>query len=186
MPRKMIKRFMPSHHSIRENKMLKIFGTLLHDPQLWTLHRRNVSGAMAIGLFCAFFPIPGQMVIAAATAIITRVNLPLSVALVWLTNPITIPPVFYFAYLLGARMLDTPPLDLEIELSLEWVSSNLALVWQPLLTGSLTLAILSSCIGFFGTRLLWRLHVVHEWRHRHDKNRKHKHKSKTPHDSENP
>jgi uncharacterized protein len=47
-----------------------------------------------------YMPPIGQMFMAAAAAIVLRVNLPISVALVWITNPLTIPPMFYFAYLL--------------------------------------------------------------------------------------
>jgi len=58
---------------------------------------------MAVGLFCAFVPLPIQMLLAAAAAIIFRVNLPISVGLVWITNPVTIPPMFYFCYKVGTR-----------------------------------------------------------------------------------
>ena len=43
---------------------------------------------MAVGLFVALMPIPLQMAVAAAIAILVRSNLPISVSLVWLTNPV--------------------------------------------------------------------------------------------------
>jgi len=78
MPKKFIKRYLPDHEKIRNHKSLnKIFGTLLHDPNLLHLNRRSVSGAMAVGLFLAFVPLPIQMGLAAGIAILIRVNLPI-------------------------------------------------------------------------------------------------------------
>ena len=70
-------------------------------------------------MIAAFLPLPFQMFIAAFIAFYANANLPISVGLVWISNPLTIPPLFYGTYLLGAWMLDTPTAELEIELSLE-------------------------------------------------------------------
>ena len=99
MAKKTIQRFLPDPNKIRHHKSLKIFGRLLQDANLWHLNRRSARGAFAVGLFFAFIPVPFQMVLAAAGAILFRVNLPISVALVWLTNPLTMPPIFYGAAL---------------------------------------------------------------------------------------
>ena len=133
MAKKFVKRYMPDAHKIRHHRHLRFFGTLLHDPNLWHLNRHSVAGAMAVGLFWAFVPIPLQMIPAAALAIWFRVNLPISVALVWLTNPITMPPVFYFNYKLGTWILRRPvedvtfPVsDVKFELSWTWVTHEWA------------------------------------------------------------
>ncbi|GAL10123.1 hypothetical protein JCM19233_1100 [Vibrio astriarenae] len=86
MPRKFIKRFMPNHDVIKRQKALKIFGNVLYNPNLWCLNRRSASGAFAVGLFMAFMPLPSQMIMAAGAAIMCSVNLPLAVALVWISN----------------------------------------------------------------------------------------------------
>ena len=160
MPKKLIRKYLPDPHTIRDNRSLKIFGTLLHAPNLWHLNRRSVSAAFAVGLFFAWVPVPFQMALAAGTAIIVRSNLPISVALVWLSNPVTMPPLFYFAYKLGTWILGTPESDFHFELSFDWLMTGMLNIWQPFLVGCFTMGVLSSLSGFIGIRLLWRLSIA--------------------------
>ena len=81
--KKWLKRIMPAPRTLRENRWLSVFGKLLHDPNLWYLNRRSAAGAFAVGFFMMYMPPIGQMGLAAAAAIVVRVNLPLAVALVW-------------------------------------------------------------------------------------------------------
>ena len=159
MPRKLIKKYLPDHRKVRTHKNLQCFGKLLHDPNIWHLNRRSVSGAFAVGLFVAFAPIPLQMILAAAIAIVMRVNLPISISLVWITNPFTIPPMFYFAYKTGAWLLDTPLHDIKFELSVDWLMAELGAIWEPFLFGCFILGLISGALGFMVSRLLWRIHI---------------------------
>jgi uncharacterized protein (DUF2062 family) len=95
---------------------------------------------------------------------------------VWLTNPVTMPPVFYFCYNLGAWLLDTPVHAVEFEISWEWISTELVRIWKPFLFGSFLVASTSAVIGFFGIRALWRWHVIRDW-----EKRKERRKLKTRH-----
>jgi uncharacterized protein (DUF2062 family) len=164
MPRKFLKRYLPHPVQVRDHKQLRMFGRLLHQPDLWHLNRRSVSGAFAVGLFAAFVPIPFQMVLAAAAAIAARVNLPLSVALVWITNPITMTPLFYFAYLVGAFVLGTQAQHVEFEMSLRWFVSELDAIWQPFLLGCFLTGATSAVLGYYTVRLVWRWYVVRQLR----------------------
>ncbi len=164
MPKRFIKRYLPDHRRIREHKHLRVFGTRLHDPNLWHLNRRSVAGAFAVGLFCAFLPIPMQMVVAAAAAIVFRVNLPVSVVLVWITNPLTMAPIFYFAYRLGAWVIGQPSQVVPAGFSFEQLLDGLGAVWFPLLLGCFLLGSVSAVVGYFGVRGLWRLYVIRQWR----------------------
>jgi uncharacterized protein (DUF2062 family) len=96
-------------------------------------------------------------------------NLPISIGLVWISNPITIPPIFYFTYKVGTVILDTPIREFEIELSVDWALTELSAIWQPLLLGSLICAIIFSALGFIGIRLFWRFHVISNWNKRRAK-----------------
>ncbi|TPW15159.1 MAG: hypothetical protein FD130_1253 [Halothiobacillaceae bacterium] len=160
MPKRLLKRYMPDEKTIRDHKHLQFFGKLLHNPNLWHLNRRSVAGAFSVGLFTAMLPMPFQMIIAAAAAIPLRVNLPISVGLVWLSNPLTMAPLFYASYTTGAWALQTPALPLEMEFTWEWLSSQSSLIWQPFLLGSLIVGALAAVVGNLLIRLLWRFHVM--------------------------
>jgi hypothetical protein len=162
MPRKTIKRFLPNPRLITENQLIRKLGPRLQDPGIWHINRRSVSGAIALGLFCAFIPLPIQMVLAAIGAIWFRVNILIAVPVVWITNPVTIPPMFYSAYLVGAWLLGTPPNDFAFELTFDWLFSELAHVWQPFLLGCLVMSTVSALSGFLLIRLLWRYQI---WQH---------------------
>ncbi len=160
MPKQFLRKFLPDPHKITQSKSLRIFGKWLHEPNLWHMNRKSVSLAFMVGFFVMWIPLPSQMIIATAAAILIRCNLPISVALVWLTNPITMPPMFYAAYLTGNWLLGLPPNGIEFEASFEWIAEEMSLIWQPFLLGCLVLGTLSSIAGFTGIRLLWRLHIV--------------------------
>ncbi len=161
MPKKFLKRYMPNHEKIRNNKQLnKVFGTLLHDPNLLHLNRHSVSMAFFVGLFMAFVPLPSQMIMAAAAAIFIRCNLPISVGLVWISNPVTMPPIFYFAYKVGTWILGTPEHAFNIELSWEWIATELEAIWQPFLLGCTVSGLVFGALGYGVIRLLWRLHII--------------------------
>ncbi|MFK5985991.1 MAG: DUF2062 domain-containing protein [Pseudomonadota bacterium] len=166
MPKKLIKKYMPNAETIRTHKHLKIFGSLLHNPFLWHFNRKSVSGAFAVGLFCAFIPIPFQMVIAAAFAILVKVNLPLSVALVWISNPITMPPLFYAAYKFGSFLLDEAAHDFNFVLSWQWLITELSLIWKPFLLGCFSFGAICAIGSYCIIRILWGRHIRKEWQQR--------------------
>jgi len=166
MPRDFLRRYLPNPRSVRENPALRPVSKWLNNPEIWHLHKRSVSGAAFIGLFCAFMPIPFQMLVAGALALVSRCNLPLSVALVWITNPITIPPMFYFAYRLGAWLLNMELEVTSVHLSWDWLTANIGNIGYPLVFGSLVCGWVSGVTAMVLVRVLWRMHVLRRWRER--------------------
>ena len=169
MPKKTIKRFMPDPQRIKNNKHLKIFGNLIHNPNLWHMNRHSVAKAFAVGLFFAFIPVPFQMVLAAGTAIIVHSNLPLSVALVWLTNPLTMPAIFYSCYALGAWVINSPTKEFKFHANWQWISDSLSTIGPAFLLGCGILAIIFSILGYIGIQSLWRYNVIKAWQKRKKK-----------------
>lgn len=179
MAKKLIKRFLPSMETIKKQKGLGIVSRWLHQSNLWHLNRRSASGAFAVGLFMAFIPLPCQMALAAAGAILFQVNLPLSVALVWLTNPFTMPPIFYATYQLGAWIIQPAPLMNGQTFSWSWIK-NYLLDWQwmtihwrevtehlgAFLLGSVLCGSILAFLGYWGIRLFWYYSVSRQWQQR--------------------
>ena len=89
MPRKLFKRIMPPREVIQRHRFLSWMGDSLHDNNLWHINRHSAAMAVAIGLFCAFLPMPMHMALAAALAIGLHGNLPVAVTMVWVSNPLT-------------------------------------------------------------------------------------------------
>ena len=166
MAKHLIKRFMPEHQKVKEHKHLKIFGPLLHSADLWHLNRHSIAGAFAVGLFMAWVPVPFQMVLAAAAAILFSVNLPVSIGLVWITNPVTMPPLFLSAYWVGISVLGMAPVSVEFELSYAWLETVLPQIWRPFLLGCLINGAVSAVVGYFGMRTFWVWHVQRRWKKR--------------------
>ena len=72
MPKKALKSLVPSAARIREIKSLHVLGDWIYATNLWHLNRYSASMAFFVGLFVAFLPIPGQMVVAALLAVAMR------------------------------------------------------------------------------------------------------------------
>lgn len=166
MPKKLFKKYMPTREAIREQKALAVFGNLLNDPNLWSLNRRSASGAFGVGLFMAFIPLPSQMIMAAGLAILFKVNLPLSVALVWITNPVTMPVIFYGAYKVGTWLLATHEHPFHFELTWDFLLNQMSYIGPPFGLGCIIFSIVFSLLGYFGVQTFWRLSVARSWKKR--------------------
>lgn len=164
-----IKRYLPTRRDVRNNKYLKFLGEHLHDPNLWHFNRRSVTRATAIGLLCAYLPMPFEMIPAAIGAILWRANLPLSIALVWISNPITWVPLWGPAYLFGAWLLGQPSVPLE-QLTLEVFGQHVVALW----VGCVLVGSMVATGGYFMVSLIWRSRVVRSWQRRRKLRKKRK------------
>jgi len=170
MAKQLVKRLMdklvPDPEVIKRHKHLQFLGDRLHEPNLWHFNRHSVAKAFAVGLFCAWIPLPMEMVFAAVGAVYFRSNIPLSVSLVWVTNPFTMPPLFYFAYRVGLLFTNGPVTEQSAEFSVGNILSELGDVWQPFLLGCLILGIVCSSAGYFGIQYFWRAYITKKWAER--------------------
>jgi uncharacterized protein (DUF2062 family) len=83
----------------------KCISALLDQPHLWRWNRRGVARGAAVGVFLGFVLPFGQIPASAVCAKYLRLNLPVTVAGTWITNPITTVPIYYAIYLFGVWLL---------------------------------------------------------------------------------
>lgn len=173
--RKLLRKHLPSHAAVVQNRWLRPFGRWLHHHNLWHLHRRSAAGGVAVGLACGLVPFPFQMIAATLLAALLRVNLPVAVITTLYSNPITIVPLYALTYQLGAwvsgardgveqSQLDFPELHWQ-----NWageLGSWLAALGKPFLIGFPLLALILALAGYVAVRVAWRMAVVMEWRAR--------------------
>lgn len=162
----LFQRWMPDPDRLRENKNLRIFSRWLANPNLWHLNRRSAAGALAVGMLMAWIPVPFQMVLAAGGAILWGVNLPIAVATVWITNPVTMPVLFYVAYYVGSRLLGLPPVEFGTSFSWHEVVQMMGTIGRPFLFGCAVMGIASSVSSYFLVQAGWRWSVRRRFRQR--------------------
>lgn len=166
MPRRILRKLSSKVDSVRDRWYLRPFGDRLSDPRLWSVQRRSVTGAFAAGLAICFVPLPVHTPLCLLVAVLARLNVPVILATVWLVNPFTVVPVYYFAYRLGVLLLGWHVRPFRFELSWSWLQFGLGPLWKPFLLGCLVAALLCSILGWFGLEALWRARVRHRFRTR--------------------
>ena len=131
------------------------------------VNRRLVGRAVLIGLFFALLPIPAQMFFVIAVAAFVRFNIPIALAAVWLSNPLTMPFIYYAQYEFGSWLL-MQEAQVEMQLSVGWFREHYQSILLQLVVGSLATASLISLSTYTLVDRLW----VRSVRRKHASRRK--------------
>ena len=164
--RSFIKRYLPHKDHFHKKGGMHLLSDYLHDPNIWHVHKRSSAGGAAIGVFCAFIPFPVQMLSSAALAILFRMNLPIAVLTSFISNPLTIPPMFFFCYRLGVNIMGIKEENVEFAFSWDVFGNTLIQIWEPLLLGCFIMGTISSILAYILVRLIWRFTAIAKWEKR--------------------
>jgi len=159
MPRKSFDKILPDPKKLRNMALLRPFRSFLHKRQLWTTKRSNVVWGVAVGVFCSFMPFLAHSALAVLLAIMLRANVAAAFFTTFITNPITILPIFYGSYKVGCFMMGVPSFEPAEDISTwVWIKGLFAHSWQPLMLGCI------SCGLFFGSIAGLSLNQFWKWR----------------------
>lgn len=156
MPRRFLRRISRQYRRNEQAWYLRPFAPVLRHPMYFAVNRRSVTGALAIGAFISMLPLPGHTPLAVVCALLAGVNLGVAALAAWLNSPLTVVPVFYFEYRLGALLLGMPSQQWPEQVSWDWLQTQLTLMWRPLFLGALIAATGTAAVIYFGTNALWR------------------------------
>ena len=100
---KAILRYLPRRASLHRYPVIKWFHKSARKrAYLWSFKTEFVSNALFWGCILAFLPIVGiQIPLATILAMFVRANLPVIVALQWISNPGTLVPIYFASYKIG-------------------------------------------------------------------------------------
>lgn len=174
-------------HGWLQAPALRFLRPYLDRPELWSVQRRNVARAVAVGMFSGLMPGPTQMLTAGALALLFRINLPVALICTLYTNPFTYLPLYFLAFRLGEALLGQPgavtmpqmPEGAWYDIAL---SGPQLLYWlreygAPLLLGVPLLGLILALCGYGLVMFSWRLVVRHHWQQR--KTQRGSHRKKT-------
>ena len=119
-----------------------------------SINRKSISRGVLIGLFWGFIPMPMQMLAVLSITPFIKFNVPIAISMVWLSNPLTMPFMYYMEYQTGNFLLGNPSLD-NINLSLDWFSQNWDKIITPLYVGTIPYSVGVSILIYFFINKLW-------------------------------
>lgn len=145
---------------------MRPFRLLLEHPVYWSLNRRNVTRAFALGLLIAFVPIPVHFLLATVLALSLRLNVPAAIVGTFLANPLTMVPLYMGAYWIGSHLLGITTHPIAFAMNWEWLTTSLLPIWKPFLLGCLVLGVTAALIGYALLGGIWHLSLVLKYHER--------------------
>lgn len=123
-----------------------------------SINRKSVSRGVLIGLFWGFVPMPMQMLAVLACTPFVRFNVPIAFMMVWLSNPVTMPLMYYMEYKTGNLLLGREGIE-GVELTLEWFQNHWDDIVLPLYVGTIPYSVGVSSLLYLLINRLWILSV---------------------------
>jgi uncharacterized protein (DUF2062 family) len=164
-----LKRITPAREQLERLWCLRALRNHVIERGCWHFRRASVVRAFALGLVIAFVPptpLPVHLTLCALLGVAFRLNLPVLVATVFLSNPLTWVPQIAVSVWVGSRLMGLPLMPLIHGLNHHTILTQLGRLWAPLLLGALVMGAIAGALGYLLGQLAWRARVVWQLRER--------------------
>lgn len=157
----LIRKNMPTREQLEGNRWTR---GLAKRHELWRFTRRSVPRGVAVGLLVGIFAlIPGIQIIGAALLCVPgRGNIPVAVAMTFLSNPATTPLILIASAMIGNFMgfrADTAMVYEMVERGAslsDWTAWFFSDAAPALLVGLAILAVVAAAVGYVVAGMIWR------------------------------
>ena len=161
---------LPRRSNIHRYPVLKWFAKTAYDRSyLWSFKGNAMVQALFWGIWIAMLPIVGiQMLVVFFLALIVRANLPLIVALQWISNPLTMAPIYFADYEIGLLILELFGVDYGrnklLTAEFDWSGMEFADLWElvdtfpPMMVGGSVVGISLGVLAVFLYKAMARLY----------------------------
>ncbi len=161
---------LPRRSNIHRYPVLKWFAKTAYDRSyLWSFKGNAMVQALFWGIWIAMLPIVGiQMIVVFLLALIVRANLPLIVALQWISNPLTMAPIYFADYEIGLLILELFGVDYGrnklLTAEFDWSGMEFADLWElvdtfpPMMVGGSVVGISLGVLAVFLYKAMAKLY----------------------------
>lgn len=153
---------------VERYRVLRPFQHHFKRQSLWKLTRHTVSRGVAVGFFFAILTPVAQFVFALIAALVVRAHPVVALTSTLITNPFTLPFIYYYAYRIGSTLTGQNASGADVRVSEEaamhalevtgWIPTLMSWfqsVGWPLIVGVLTLALALAAAGYLIVQALW-------------------------------
>ncbi|MBG30974.1 MAG: hypothetical protein CMI31_13395 [Opitutae bacterium] len=151
---------LPRRSTVHRYPILKWFGeSAKKRSYLWSFRSREMIPAIYLGMVIALMPLVGvQMLVVTFFAIfLFRANLPLLIGLQWISNPLTMGPIYFADYQIGIALMEMiglePVINSILQPDYDWAHfkwsdlSGLLDTFPPMMLGGLVLGSFAGVVG---------------------------------------
>lgn len=176
MSKVQLKKWLLNATRLRRRQALRPLRHRIRHKALWSFNRDSVARAAALGMFFGILTPIAQILFAIIGAIALRANVVVAALTTFISNPLTIPPIYFWSYRLGIFLTGQTGDSAEAEVLagveeatesalevtgwfpalLDWVAS----VGPPLAVGVVTTALGAGLAAFLLVHAVWGMGIA--------------------------
>lgn len=169
-------RNLPTREQMEQSRWIRPFAGRVLRSELWRFTRRSVPRGVALGMLVGIIVPFAQILFASLLCLSVRANVPVAALTTFVTNPLTTPLIWVFAYKVGSWLLQVDAMTViaPVNSAMQHSQFDDMLQWltgATLVTafGLVIVAIVAAAVSYLLTSFGWRWWIARKRRTRLDR-----------------